>query len=80
MQVIMCCAKPRNLNMYLFELVYIYVLNYLCVYLFSYLFTYLLATYLLIYLFIYVLLNTIQYNLFQKKQAATMQLKRTVIE
>ena len=56
MQVIMCCAKPRNLNMYLFELVYIYVLNYLCVYLFSYLFTYLLASYLLIYLFIYVLL------------------------
>ena len=48
MQVIMCCAGPRNLNMYLFELVYIYLLTYLCVYLF----TYLLASYLLIYLFI----------------------------
>ena len=53
MQAIMCCAGPRNLNMYLFELLYIiliYLLMCLLIFLLIYLLTCFLLTYLLIYL------------------------------
>jgi len=50
-QVIMCCAKPRNLNMHLFELLYIYTYLLMCLLIF--LLIYLLTCYLLTYLLIY---------------------------